>query len=160
MFKLIQTNTQIDASRLRRQFHLFHVTRQGMGRWREASDDTLKYRSAYAHRDRGPLWWIQVLIKLYCLAELAFLNLHCRSVVSTIARVGSRVSAKPLRIERWTPSPQENNMGLYCELYLTLYKQRRISRLRLFLIRLVSNCDAIMTTETELSVDCDTTVLN
>ena len=51
--------------------------------------------------------------------------------------VGSHVSAKPLRIEWWTLSFQENNMGLYCQLYLTLYKQQRIPRLRPFLKRLI-----------------------
>jgi len=72
-------------------------------------------------------------------------------VVSTIATrwraVGSHVSAKPLQIERWTPSFQENNMGLYCELYFTFYKQQRIPCLSIF-----RNRDALLTIETSLSV--------
>lgn len=51
----------------------------------QGRDRSIKYRSSRTPSWR-PLWRVGDLIKLHCLAELAFLNLHCRVVDTQLAK--------------------------------------------------------------------------
>lgn len=88
----------------RLQLRNYKIERQFAAQGRRRA--TLKYRSSHARREnyRRPLWRIQVLIKLHCLAELAFLNLYCRIAADTIAMPSLKsvglVSVKPPWIAR------------------------------------------------------------
>lgn len=51
----------------------------------QGRDRSIKYRSSRTPSWR-PLWRVGDLIKLHCLAELAFLNLHCRVVDTQLSK--------------------------------------------------------------------------